>query len=133
MMISPGSAGTLPAGYRESVLRGTRLVSRAAVHDTLRAAIETGTLHAWAGARAGARAMQGRGVSWGTDLDGAGPVVVRHSRHGGLLAALTRDMFLVPSRAPHELEVALRLQSAGVATPTVVAFATYAATGPLCR
>jgi tRNA A-37 threonylcarbamoyl transferase component Bud32 len=53
-------------------------------------------------------------------------VVVRHSRHGGLLAPITRDLFLTPTRAPHELSVSLQLRTAGVPTPEVVAYATYA-------
>jgi 3-deoxy-D-manno-octulosonic acid kinase len=53
-------------------------------------------------------------------------VVVRHSRHGGLLAPITRDLFLAPTRAPHELDVAIRLHAAGVPTPEVIAYATYA-------
>jgi 3-deoxy-D-manno-octulosonic acid kinase len=59
-------------------------------------------------------------------------VVVRHSRHGGLLAPVTGDRFLSPTRAPHELRTALRLAAAGVPTPEVVAYATYPA-GPLLR
>jgi 3-deoxy-D-manno-octulosonic acid kinase len=59
-------------------------------------------------------------------------VVVRHSRHGGLLAPVTGDRFLPPTRAPHELRTALRLAAAGVATPEVVAYATYPA-GTLFR
>lgn len=55
------------------------------------------------------------------------PVVVRHNRHGGLLAGLTGDRFLPPTRAPHELDVARRLAEAGVPTPDVVAIAVYAA------
>jgi 3-deoxy-D-manno-octulosonic acid kinase len=47
-------------------------------------------------------------------------VVVRHAWHGGLLAPLTRDLFAPPTRAPHELRVALRLADAGVPTPEVV-------------
>lgn len=55
------------------------------------------------------------------------PVVVRHNRHGGLLAGLTGDRFLPPTRAPYELDVARRLADAGVPTPEVVAIAVYAA------
>jgi hypothetical protein len=49
--------------------------------------------------------------------------VVRHNRHGGLLAPLTRDLFLSPTRAPHELAVALRLRELGVPTPDVLMYA----------
>ncbi len=77
--------------------------------------------------------MKGRDTAWGTWLPNGPEVVVRHSRHGGLLAPLTRDLFLAPTRAPRELEVALRLRDAGVRTPDVLAYAVYSAAGPLCR
>lgn len=54
-------------------------------------------------------------------------VVVRHSRHGGLLAPVTGDRFFPPTRAPHELRTALRLAEAHVPTPEVIAYATYPA------
>ena len=60
-------------------------------------------------------------------------VVVRHSRHGGALAPITRDLFRFPSRAPRELAAAVRLVAAGVATPSVAAYAVYPAAGVLCR
>jgi hypothetical protein len=53
------------------------------------------------------------------------PIVVRHGRHGGLLAPLTRDLFLGTTRAPYELDVSMRLRDGGVATPEVLAYATY--------
>ena len=60
-------------------------------------------------------------------------VVVRHSQHGGMLAAVTGDLFRWPGRAPWELEVSRRLRHAEVATPEVVAYLVYPA-GPLfCR
>jgi hypothetical protein len=59
--------------------------------------------------------------------DGETRVVVRHSRHGGLLAPVTGDRFLPPTRAPHELRTALRLAEAHVPTPEVIAYATYPA------
>jgi hypothetical protein len=40
---------------------------------------------------------------------------------------VTGDRFLPPTRAPHELKTALRLAEAGVATPEVIAYATYPA------
>ena len=53
-------------------------------------------------------------------------------RHGGLLASLTSDLFLAPTRAPYELSVSHRLRDGGVSTPAVLAYVTYAA-GPLLR
>jgi hypothetical protein len=83
------------------------------------------TLHAWASREPGARPLRGRGTSYAVRL-GDTAVVVRHSRHGGFFAPVTRDLFLAPTRAPHELAVSLRLRVAGVPTPEVVAYATYA-------
>jgi 3-deoxy-D-manno-octulosonic acid kinase len=72
--------------------------------------------------------MHGRGAAYAVTLpDGETRVVVRHSRHGGLLAPVTGDRFLPPTRAPRELDTALRLAQAGVATPEVIAYATYPA------
>lgn len=82
------------------------------------------TLHAWASATVEHRAMRGRGTSYAVLLGGT-PVVVRHSRHGGLLAPLTRDLFVAPTRAPYELHAAIRLRTSGVPTPEIVAYATY--------
>ena len=48
--------------------------------------------------------------------------VVRHNRHGGLFAPVTRDLFLPPTRAPHELRTALRLTALGVPTPPVLMY-----------
>jgi 3-deoxy-D-manno-octulosonic acid kinase len=122
----------LPSGYRESVTRGVRLVAREDMHETFGASLRDSTLHAWAAAQPGARALQGRGVAWAVRV-GVTSVVVRHSRHGGLLAPITGDVFVSPSRAPRELAVASQLAAAGVPTPAVLAFATYVAAGPLCR
>ena len=60
-------------------------------------------------------------------------VVVRHNRHGGLLARLTRDLFLPPTRAPRELAIALRLRTLGVPTPDVVMYGIAPAPFPFQR
>jgi len=90
------------------------------------------TLHTWASRVPGARSLHGRGISYAVTLGGT-PVVVRHSRHGGLLAPVTRDLFLTPTRAPHELTVSVRLRANGVLTPEIIAYATYAVLPGLCR
>lgn len=130
---SAGARDAVPSGFRESAVGGARLVARDAVHAELRAALAGATLHAWAAARAGARGLEGRTVAWATHLDSGAEVVIRHARHGGTLRSVTGDLFLTPSRAPRELASSLRLQAAGVPTPDVVGYATYAAFGPLCR
>jgi 3-deoxy-D-manno-octulosonic acid kinase len=128
-----GSSWHPPAGYREAAIGGTLMVARERDFDAFVAALGMGTLHAWAGAQPGAKAMQGRGVAWATTLPGGSEVVVRHSRHGGMLAPLTQDLFLAPTRAPEELAIAERLRAAGVRTPEVVGYAVYSVAGPLCR
>jgi 3-deoxy-D-manno-octulosonic acid kinase len=88
--------------------------------------LDDGTLYAAAAGMPERREYVGRSVAYGIPL-GDGSVVVRHSRHGGLLAPLTRDLFFPPTRAPLELVVALRLAASGVRTPEVVAYAVYRA------
>jgi 3-deoxy-D-manno-octulosonic acid kinase len=122
-----------PAGYRSAALGGTLAVARDDMFDAIVAALGMGTLHAWASTQPGAVAMQGREVAWATTLPGGARVVVRHARHGGVLAVLTRDLFLAPTRAPNELDISVRLRAGAVSTPEVIAYAVYSAAGPLCR
>ena len=93
------------------------------------------TLHEWAGTRSDARPLRGRGIVWAVELPGTGlRAVVRHNRHGGLLAPLTGDRFLAPTRAPYELDASLRLERRDVETPPVLAIVTYpAGLGVLAR
>jgi 3-deoxy-D-manno-octulosonic acid kinase len=96
-------------------------------------ALSAGSLYEYAAHHPEARAMHGRGVAYAVPLpDGSTRVVVRRSRHGGWLAPLTGDIFLAPTRAPHELEVSLRLSREGIPTPEVVAYSTYEV-APLLR
>lgn len=130
-----GAGPAAPPGYARLVVRDATVVARhdavAGVEDALR---EMRTLHGWASTVPSAKAFQGRATAWGTRLPRGGPaVVVRHARHGGLLAALTGDRFLWPSRAPWELEVSERLRAAGVPTPALVAYALYPAGPGFCR
>lgn len=110
-----------------------RVVAHASVADDVRSAMGRGTLHAWAARQPGARAMKGRATAWAAALPGGAEIVVRHSRHGGLLAPITGDLFRRPTRAPHELGASLRLAAAGVPTPDVLAYAVYPAFGPFVR
>ncbi|HEY2067498.1 MAG TPA: lipopolysaccharide kinase InaA family protein [Gemmatimonadaceae bacterium] len=80
-----------------------------------------------------ARPLSGRGTAYAIALPVTRvPVVVRHNRHGGLLASLRSDLFLPPTRAPHELRVALQLADAGVRTPSILMYA-IERVGPLLR
>jgi hypothetical protein len=124
---------TAPPGYESFEVRGARAVAQSALVSVVREVLGGGTLHQWAASQRGAHAMQGRAVAWSTALPNGLAVVVRHSQHGGALAAITRDLFLAPTRAPAELAAAVRLANAGVPTPEVVAYAIYPAFGPFVR
>lgn len=85
-----------------------------------------GTLYAWAARHSGRVAFAGRGPAFAVPL-GPRRAVVRHARHGGLLARLTGDRFYGTPRAWRELDLSRRLALAGVPTPTVLAAAVYRA------
>lgn len=119
----------LPDGYIALSARSAQGVGLMRLRVALEAALGAGSFYAYAEHAADARPLAGRGVAYAVGLpgDAATRVVVRRSRHGGLLAALTGDRFTAPTRAPYELDTALRLTALGVRTPEVVAFATYPA------
>jgi hypothetical protein len=98
----------------------------------VRTALKSGTLYAYAAQHEEAHSLSGRGVVYAVPLPNGERVVVRHNRHGGLLAPLTGDCFLTPTRAPYELATSLRLGRSGVPTPEIIAYAVYRA-GPLLR
>jgi 3-deoxy-D-manno-octulosonic acid kinase len=123
---------TVPAGYERAEVRGVEVVARAGLMEAIRTALKAGTLYEYAAQHEEARSLAGRGIAYSVPLPTGDRVVVRHNRHGGLLAPLTGDRFLTPTRAPHELTAALRLAKAGVPTPELVAYAVYRA-GPLLR
>ena len=117
-----------PAGYTRFLSNGADVVALGACADAVRRAVGERSLYDYAATHPARRELRGRGIAYAVTLpDGKTRVVVRHSRHGGLLAPLTGDRFLPPTRAPHELNTALRLTGAGVATPEVIAYATYRA------
>jgi hypothetical protein len=119
-----GGGAAPPPGY----VRGRRGVAELVARADVAAAIETalatsGTLYDYAARHPAARAFQGRAPAYAAPLPGGGlPVVVRHSWHGGLLAPLTGDRFLRPTRAGAELAAAVRLAESGVPTPELVAY-----------
>ncbi|MGH7626946.1 MAG: lipopolysaccharide kinase InaA family protein, partial [Gemmatimonadaceae bacterium] len=118
----------LPPGYTALALeRGTAVVL-GTLAEPLAAALHGGSFYEYAASHPAARTLRGRGVAYAVPLpDGVTRVVVRRSRHGGLFAPITGDRFLGRTRAPHELEVALRLMHAGVATPQLLAYAIHPA------
>ena len=104
-------------------------MARRDVAAAVRRALAAGTtLHRWAGQQPGRREFTGRGAAYGVALGGA-RVVVRHARHGGLLAPLLGDVFLGRPRFYREAALAHRLAGGGVRTPAVVAGVRYRA-GP---
>jgi tRNA A-37 threonylcarbamoyl transferase component Bud32 len=104
------------------------------LREPAREALREGTLYDFAAHAPHARPLRGRGTAFAVALPNGGPaVVVRRSRHGGVVAELTGDRFLAPTRAPRELRTALRLARLGVPTPELVAYATYDAGGPFRR
>jgi 3-deoxy-D-manno-octulosonic acid kinase len=134
------NAAELPAGYSSIRHGSVTLVAREWALPALRQALLAhGTLYRWAEAQPVRDPLRGRGVAWATVLP-AGPgtvadtrVVVRHTRHGGLFATLTGDLFPLPTRAPRELSTAVRLAAGGVRTPEVIGFAVHPAAGVLAR
>jgi len=117
-----------PAGYTRFLQGTADVVVLGACAEAVRRAIAGRSLYDYAASHPGRRELRGRGVAYAVPLpDGETRVVVRHSRHGGLLAPVTGDRFFPPTRAPHELRTALRLAEAQVPTPAMVAYATYPA------
>jgi hypothetical protein len=126
-----------PTGYVAFSAGRADVVCVARLADTLRTVVERQSLYEFAARVTDARVLHGRGPAYALALpDLAERVVVRHNRHGGLLAPITGDLFLAPSAAAVELRAAGQLRARGVPTPEVLAFATYAAPGTLkifCR
>jgi hypothetical protein len=116
-------------------VRVTARCGTGVVHETLATAvreiIDRTTLYDYAAAILPLRSFAGRGPAYAITLGGI-PVIIRHSRHGGLLAAVTGDRFWGATRAPRELAISERLRAAGVATPQVLGYVTYPA-GPGLR
>jgi lipopolysaccharide kinase (Kdo/WaaP) family protein len=128
------SAAAPPAGFVSFEIASSLVVCVERLADAAREMLNSGSLYDYARAHAEARSLAGRGVAYAIPLSGSTDcVVVRHNRHGGLFASLTRDLFRWPSRAPLELETSLRLTDAGVATPAFAGYALYRAAPGLCR
>jgi 3-deoxy-D-manno-octulosonic acid kinase len=115
-----------PAGYEWLVDGDVDAVGLSDLAEPLRRALEAGSFYEYAEHHPDSRILEGRGIAYAVPLpESTVQVVVRRSRHGGLLAPLTGERFLGRTRAPRELETALRLERNGVATPRVIAYATY--------
>lgn len=113
----------VPAGCVRVAAGRRTAVALAAHADDARAMLARGSLYEVAARDPYARPLAGRGIAYAITLPVSGTrVVVRHNRHGGLLAPVTRDLFLPPTRAPHELRIALRLATLDVPTPPVLCY-----------
>ena len=125
---------SVPEGYEWFAARGgATVVARDGMIPMLREALAEGSLYEYAARHPRARTMTGRGAVYAVPLPGAAEgIVVRRSRRGGLLAPLSRDRFVLSTRAATELRIALRLASEGVLTPEVLAYVVYPA-GPFLR
>ena len=120
----------LPRGYQRLKDVSPLAVSHERFADVIRGVLQGATLHGWAASHPDRREYRGRGPVYSAPLPGGGPrVVVRHARHGGLLAPVLRDVYLPPTPAASELLISAILVRAGVPTPPLIAFATYRAAG----
>lgn len=134
------SAPALPPGYSRSRHGSAEVVAREWAATALVQALRGhGSLYAWAAAQPTRHELRGRGVAWavvlpaGIDARASTAVVVRHTRHGGLLATVTGDLFPRPTRAPRELATAVQLAAHGVPTPEVIGYAVHPIAGVLAR
>lgn len=113
---------------------GAEVVCAEHVADGVRAALGSGSLYRFAERAPDSRRLAGRGVVYAVQLPHCGErIVVRHNHHGGMFAALTRDVFRPPTRAPHELATSERLHDAGVPTPMMLGYVTYRTFANLVR
>lgn len=113
----------VPAGCVRVAAGRRTAVALEAYADDARAMLARGSLYEAASSDVAARPLEGRGVAFAIALPVSGTrAVVRHNRHGGLFAPVTRDLFLPPTRAPYELRSAMRLEELGVPTPPVLMY-----------
>jgi hypothetical protein len=123
-----------PAGFVRFAIDRMEVVCVKHVADAILDALRAGTLYRYAMLHAQARPLTGRGIAYAVPLPGdVERVVVRHNRHGGLLAPLTRDLFRPPTFAPAELKISERLRRAAVPTPSMLGYVMYAAPAGLRR
>jgi 3-deoxy-D-manno-octulosonic acid kinase len=121
-------APPLPAEFTRFHVGHTEVVCAAHVAGALREIVESGTVYEFATRHPAARPLAGRGTAYAVPLPGGvEQAVVRHNRHGGLLAPITGDLFRAPTRAPLELRVSRQLVAHGVPTPEMLAYAIYRA------
>lgn len=102
--------------------------------DLLAILNDHGSVYEWAARMPQPRALRGRAPVFVATLPRSGhTVVVRHAWHGGLLAPLTGDLFLRPTRAPREMQIAAALLACGIPTSDICGAVRYAAGAGLVR
>ena len=127
-------AGAPLAPFRPFEISAATVVCDERFAAPMRAALARGSLYDFARSHPAARSLAGRGAAYAVPLPGDETcVVVRHNRHGGLLASITGDVFRWPSRAPIELEVSRTLHAANVPTPQIVGYVLYPVLPGFCR
>lgn len=120
-----GAFPALPPGYDSWSFNGGFVAARDDVATAVRDSIASeGSLYSWARARPERTVFHGRGEAYGVRL-GSVDAVVRHARRGGVPAFFSEDLFMGTPRFFRELELSLRLSSAGVPTPAVLAGVAY--------
>ncbi|HEY4303275.1 MAG TPA: lipopolysaccharide kinase InaA family protein [Gemmatimonadaceae bacterium] len=124
----------LPAGFVRFTVGTIEIVCADYVADAARKALEAGSLYQYAANHPTMRALSGRHAVYAATLPhDVERVVVRRNHHGGMFGPVIGELFLYPTRAPHELETSERLRRAGVLTPTMLGYAIYPALPGLCR
>lgn len=127
------------SGYTRFEVAGQHGVAREWALPAICDALASSTLHIWAARQKNCEHFYGRGINYGVLLPAgresqlSTAVVVRHNRHGGALRFVTGDCFLLPTRAPLELSISLRLAAAGVPTPEVIGYVIYPIAGMFAR
>ena len=117
-----------PSGYVRTHAGGAVVVALAPLAPAITGMLAGGTLYERASTHPARDVRAGRAPVYIIPLDGSvRRIVVRHSRHGGLLAGITGDRFLPPTRAPYELTMSIELADLGIPTPRVVGYAVYPA------
>jgi len=118
-------APALPPDFETWTFEGGDAGARRDVAAAVRAALAgSGTLYRWAAGQPARTVFVGRGEAYGVTLGGV-PAVVRHARHGGLLAPLLGDLYLGAPRFFREAALARQLAEGGVRTPAVLAGVRY--------
>lgn len=115
------------SGYEHFVHEKRNLIASHEFMSSCKEIIERGeTLYDFASKVEDALVFQGRGPVYVVPIGFRGTrVAVRHSMRGGFISKFVKDKFLPPTRALRELFTSIRLRKANIATPEVVAVATY--------